>query len=66
MLKQRTLTNRYNERPTWLAHLYVDLDRTVWDAYGWAAPDPAVVAEDTILARLLALNQERNARAMKQ
>lgn len=62
MLKQRTLTNRYNERPTWLAHLYVDLDRTVWDAYGWAAPDPAVVAED----RLLALNQERNARAMKQ
>ena len=28
-------------------------------AYGWDDPDPATVDEDTILARLLALNLER-------
>jgi len=31
----------------------------VWAAYGWDDPDPAAVDEDVILARLLALNQER-------
>jgi len=41
---------------TWLQHA---LDRAVWAAYGWDDPDPAVVDEDTILARLLALNGER-------
>jgi hypothetical protein len=34
-LKKRTLTNLYNERPTWLQHLHVRLDRAVWAAYGW-------------------------------
>ncbi|MDP9471031.1 MAG: hypothetical protein M3Q71_10245 [Chloroflexota bacterium] len=43
-------------RPTWLAYR---LDRAVWAAYGWDDPDPDAVEEDTILARLLALNQER-------
>jgi len=31
----------------------------VWVAYGWDDPEPATVDEDTILARLLALNGER-------
>lgn len=35
------------------------LDRAVWAAYGWDDPDPATTDEDTILDRLLALNQER-------
>jgi len=34
-LKKRTLTNLYNQRPTWLQHLHAALDRAVWDAYGW-------------------------------
>jgi hypothetical protein len=60
-LKKRTLTNLYNQRPTWLQHAHAALDRAVWAAYGWDDPDPAVVDEDTILARLLALNSERSA-----
>ncbi len=35
------------------------LDRAVWTAYGWDDPDPAATPEDTVLARLLALNLER-------
>ncbi|MDQ3702533.1 MAG: class I SAM-dependent DNA methyltransferase, partial [Chloroflexota bacterium] len=58
-LKKRTLTNLYNARPSWLAHAHAALDRAVWAAYGWADPDPAAVPDDTILARLLALNLER-------
>lgn len=58
-LKKRTLTNLYNARPTWLQHAHATLDRAVWAAYGWGDPDPAAVEEDTILARLLALNLER-------
>ena len=59
VLKKRTLTNLYNERPTWLSMLHADLDRAVWDAYGWDDADPHAVSEDVILARLLALNLER-------
>nr|MDP9473895.1 class I SAM-dependent DNA methyltransferase [Chloroflexota bacterium] len=58
-LKKRTLTNLYNQHPAWLAHLHARLDRAVWAAYGWDDLDPATVEEDTILARLLALNLER-------
>jgi hypothetical protein len=58
-LKKRTLTNLYNQRPTWLAQLHAALDRAVWAAYEWDDPDPAEVPEDEILARLLALNLER-------
>ncbi len=60
-LKKRTLTNLYNAHPTWLANAHAALDRAVWDAYGWDDPDPSTVAEDVILGRLLALNQERAA-----
>ncbi len=59
-LKKRSLTNRYNQRPTWLQNAHAALDRAVWDAYGWPADEvPADVEEDVILSRLLALNGER-------
>lgn len=51
-LKKRTLTNLYNQRPTWLDHAHNRLDAAVLAAYGW----PADVADEDILARLLALN----------
>ena len=34
-LRKRTLTNLYNERPTWLANLHATLDAAVFAAYGW-------------------------------
>lgn len=59
-LKKRTLTNLYNQRPTWLTNAHAALNRAVWAAYGWPTDeDPATVPEDTILERLLALNLER-------
>ena len=54
-LKKRTLTNLYNERPTWLALAHQKLDAAVFAAYGW---DPAM-SDEEILERLLALNLER-------
>ena len=55
MLKKRTLTNLYNERPGWLAHAHRALDAVVAAAYGW----PADLPDDQVLARLLALNLQR-------
>ena len=55
ILKKRTLTNLYNERPAWLANAHSDLDAAVAAAYGW----PADISEDDALARLFALNQSR-------
>jgi hypothetical protein len=55
-LKKRTLTNLYNERPTWLALAHEKLDRAVLDAYGW----PHDLGDEEILERLLALNLERS------
>ena len=47
-LKKRTLTNLYNERPTWLDLAHKQLDRAVLDAYGWphdlADGDPGAAA----------------------
>jgi len=34
-LKKRTLTNLYNERPTWLELAHLELDRAVLAAYDW-------------------------------
>jgi type II restriction/modification system DNA methylase subunit YeeA len=56
-LAKRTLTNLYNERPTWLDLAHKRLDEAVFDAYGWAAD----LSDDDLLARLLALNLERAA-----
>ena len=57
ILKKRTLTNLYNERPAWLDNAHRDLDAAVAAAYGW----PADISEEDALARLLALNLERAA-----
>lgn len=54
-LVKRTLTNLYNERPTWLQHAHAALDAAVFAAYGW----PVDLPDKEILARLLALNLER-------
>ena len=54
-LRKRTLTNLYNQRPTWLDNAHARLDAAVADAYGWAADLP----DTEILERLLALNLER-------
>src|SRR5215469_5187811 len=55
ILKKRTLTNLYNERPAWLDDAHRDLDVVVAAAYGW----PAEISEEDALAHLLALNRER-------
>lgn len=57
ILKTRTLTKLYNERPQWLADLHTALDRAVAAAYGW----PEDITTDDALAKLLALNLERAA-----
>ena len=54
-LKKRTLTNLYNQRPTWLDLAHRKLDHAVLDAYGW----PHDITDEQILERLLALNLER-------
>jgi len=54
-LKKRTLTNLYNENPSWLQDAHRDLDEAVFAAYGW----PNDVKDPEILARLLQLNAER-------
>ena len=58
-LAKRTLTNLYNQRPAWLAQAHAALDRAVAAAYGWP-DDPATLADDEILRRLLALNLARS------
>ena len=59
-LKRRTLTNLYNARPAWLAHLHRDLDAAVFAAYGWVEADaPDALGEEELLGRLLALNLGR-------
>lgn len=55
ILRKRTLTNLYNERPAWLANAHRDLDAAVAAAYGW----PAELGDDEILRRLFELNRER-------
>ena len=54
-LRRRTLTNLYNDYPTWLANAHERLDAAVADAYGW----PADLPDGEVLERLLELNLER-------
>ncbi len=60
-LRDRTLTKLYNQRGVpqgaWLDNLHRALDEAVAAAYGW----PADLSNDEVLARLLALNLERDA-----
>ena len=53
--EQRTLTNPYNARPTWLELAHKKLDEAVFAAYGW----PSDLSDEEILEKLLALNLER-------
>ena len=54
-LKKCTLTNLYNEMPTWLKNVHAALDAAVFAAYGW----PVGLTEEEILGRLLELNLVR-------
>ena len=53
-LKRRTLTNRYNQRPTWLDLAHPTVDHAVVDVDGW----PQELNDVQMLVRLLALNPE--------
>ncbi|MGC1870772.1 MAG: DNA methyltransferase [Acidobacteriaceae bacterium] len=56
-LSNRTLTNLYNARPTWLVEAHRTLNEAVFAAYGW----PATLTDAELLERLLALNHTRAA-----
>ena len=56
-LKNRTLTQLYNDRPSWLANAHRKLDEAVFAAYGW----PSTLTDDELLAKLLELNLARAA-----
>ena len=55
-LRRRTLTNLYNDPPTWLRLAHGRLDEAVSAAYGWPG-----LTDGEIIARLLELNLEREA-----
>jgi hypothetical protein len=55
-LKKRTLTNLYNQRPTWLENAHARLDEAVFAAYGW----PPDLTDEELLQNLLALNLKRS------
>jgi len=55
VLKARTLTNLYNQSPTWLQQAHHKLDCAVFAAYGWESP----LSDEHVLERLLALNLAR-------
>ncbi len=59
LLKKRTLTNLYNQRPAWLDLAHKRLDAAVVAAYGWTAEDAQGQSDGQILERLLALNLAR-------
>jgi len=52
---KRTLTNLYNQRPTWLDLAHKRLDEAVFAAYGWKSG----LGDEEILEKLLSLNLER-------
>lgn len=55
VLKGRTLTNLYNDPPTWLQNLHENLDDAVASGYGWSSD----MSDAEILEALLELNQQR-------
>lgn len=57
-LRERTLTQLYNQRPPWLDNAHKELDAAVAGAYGWADYTPDM-PEEEILQRLLTLNLAR-------
>jgi hypothetical protein len=65
LLKKRTLTNLYNDRPSWLNTAHQTLDKAVAHAYGWTDYTPETTDAD-ILQRLLKLNLARSQANTKQ
>ena len=57
-LKKRTLTNLYNEMPTWLKNVHRKLDEAVFAAYSWKVG----MSDEEILSHLLVLNLQRSSR----
>ena len=55
-LAKRTLTNLYNQHPTWLTNAHDELDAAVFDSYGF----DAMATNERILEGLLALNLARS------
>jgi hypothetical protein len=54
-LARRTLTNLYNQNPTWLQDANAHLDAAVLEAYGW----PHDIGDEAMLTGLLDLNLDR-------
>jgi type II restriction/modification system DNA methylase subunit YeeA len=54
-LRERTLTNLYNQSPQWLTKAHRDLDIAVAAAYGWSAD----ISDEDALTELLLLNLTR-------
>lgn len=54
--KGRSLTQLYNQNPSWLIECHRKLDEAVLAAYGW----PIAMPDDEILSYLLNLNAERH------
>ena len=60
VLKERTLTNLYNQMPEWLHRNHKKLDRAVADAYGWKDLfEENELSEEKIVELLYELNQSR-------
>jgi hypothetical protein len=60
LLRKRTLTSLYNQRPAWLDLAHRRLDEAVAEAYGWGDDwRPGRLDDDAVLARLFALNDAR-------
>jgi hypothetical protein len=59
LLKKRTLTNLYNDRPSWLNSAHQTLDKAVANAYGWTDYTQEITDAE-ILQRLLKLNLTRS------
>jgi hypothetical protein len=55
-LRKRTLTNLYNQRPTWLENAHARLDKAVFAAYGWSHD----LSDEEVLQNLVALNLQRS------
>jgi hypothetical protein len=59
-LKKRTLTNLYNEWPTWLENAHGALDNAVFAAYGWDSATTADRVLELLLERNLAFHETRS------
>ena len=57
-LERRTMTNLYNQSPSWLASAHEDLDAAVAGAYGW--PYEKAMTDEDLLKMLQAENRARS------